>query len=91
MPAEAMKGNDSGMATGPAQGTPSFKNVCVYAASSEAPEYAGAARELGLAALEELQFRRKGLAVAVFFIVLVVIGLYFKIRQIENVPPPQAQ
>lgn len=42
------------------------------------------ARQLGLTALEELQFRRKGLVVSVFFILLVVAGLYLKIHQIES-------
>lgn len=42
------------------------------------------ARQEGLAALAELGFRRRGLAVAVFFIVLVVIGLYLKVRQLEG-------
>ncbi|HXV63567.1 MAG TPA: cytochrome c3 family protein [Vicinamibacteria bacterium] len=46
--------------------------------------FAQTAREMGLFALEELQYRRRGLAVSVFFILLVVAGLYFKIRQIEE-------
>jgi len=46
------------------------------------------ALEMGIAALGELQFRQKGLAVSVFFILLVVIGLYLKIQQIERPPRP---
>jgi hypothetical protein len=46
------------------------------------------AREIGVAALGELQFRQKGLAVSVFFILLVVIGLYLRIQQIERPPSP---
>lgn len=42
------------------------------------------AREMGISALDELRHRRRGLAVSVFFILLVVAGLYFKIRQIEH-------
>lgn len=45
---------------------------------------ASEAEQAGVAALEELEFRRKGLAVSLFFILLVVVGLYLKIRQIEE-------
>jgi hypothetical protein len=38
----------------------------------------------GLKALEELQFRRKGLAVTALIIVALIIGLIFKIRQMET-------
>jgi len=38
----------------------------------------------GLRALDELQFRRKGLAVSVVIIVAVIAGLVLKIRQIER-------
>lgn len=41
------------------------------------------AEEMGLEALVELNYRRRGLAVSVVLILLVVIGLYLKIRQIE--------
>jgi hypothetical protein len=41
------------------------------------------AEEMGLEALAELDYRRKGLAVSVVLILLVVVGLYLKIRQIE--------
>jgi predicted CXXCH cytochrome family protein len=47
-------------------------------------EIARAAEAMGVAALEELQFRRKGLGVSLFFILLVVVGLHLKIRQLEK-------
>jgi hypothetical protein len=46
------------------------------------------ARTLGVAAHGELKFRQKGLAVSVFFLLLVVVGLYFKIQQIERPERP---
>jgi predicted CXXCH cytochrome family protein len=42
------------------------------------------AEETGHAALRELDFRRKGLGVTLFFILVVVVGLHLKIRQIES-------
>ena len=45
---------------------------------------ANGAREAGLAALAELDYRHRGLFVSVFFILLLVVGLYFKIKQIEE-------
>jgi predicted CXXCH cytochrome family protein len=54
--------------------------------TDEGRTLAGQAAEMGRAALTELSYRQRGLAVSVFFIVLVVIGLYLKIRQIEAVP-----
>jgi hypothetical protein len=42
------------------------------------------AEETGQAALRELEFRRKGLGVSLFFILVMVAGLYLKIRQIES-------
>jgi predicted CXXCH cytochrome family protein len=45
---------------------------------------ANEAEEMGFAALADLDFRRKGLAVSVFFILVLVAGLYLKIRQIER-------
>ncbi|MGE5304171.1 MAG: cytochrome c3 family protein [Alphaproteobacteria bacterium] len=41
-------------------------------------------RERGLKALEELQFRRKGLAVSVLIIVALIAGLIVKIRRLET-------
>jgi hypothetical protein len=42
------------------------------------------AEEMGAAALEELDFRRIGLAISLAFILVMVLGLYLKIRQIEG-------
>lgn len=42
------------------------------------------AEDAGQEALRELQFRRKGLGVSLFFILVLVVGLYLKIRQIES-------
>ena len=47
-------------------------------------EVAGQAYGRGLEALDELQFRRMGLAVSVGIIMLLIVGLVFKIRQIEE-------
>jgi predicted CXXCH cytochrome family protein len=38
----------------------------------------------GVRALEELQFRRRGLAVSVVVILALIVGLVFKIRQVER-------
>ncbi len=38
----------------------------------------------GVRALEELQFRRKGLAVSVVIILALIVGLVFKIRQVDR-------
>jgi hypothetical protein len=40
----------------------------------------------GVKALDELQYRRKGLAVSVLIIVALIIGLILKIRQVEKKP-----
>jgi predicted CXXCH cytochrome family protein len=44
------------------------------------------ARVLGTRALDELQFRRKGLAVSALIILALVVGLVLKIRQMEKKP-----
>ena len=41
---------------------------------------------LGVKALDELQFRRKGLAISALIIVALVVGLILKIRQMERKP-----
>ncbi len=41
-------------------------------------------RQLGIQALDELQFRRKGLAASLLVIGLALVALYFKIQQIER-------
>ncbi|HWH76148.1 MAG TPA: hypothetical protein VNT76_02210, partial [Candidatus Binatus sp.] len=43
-------------------------------------------QERGVKALEELQFRRKGLAISALIIFALVIGLILKIRQMERKP-----
>lgn len=59
--------------------------------TDEGRRLADQALEIGVAALGELQFRQRGLAVSVFFILLIVIGLYLKIQQIERPPGPGAK
>jgi len=46
-------------------------------------EHAKAAFAAGIEAIDELEFRRKGLAVSLVAIILVLLGLAFKIRQIS--------
>jgi hypothetical protein len=50
----------------------------------EGLEHASAALEAGQEALGELAFRRRGLAVSLVFILLVLVGLGLKIRQISD-------
>ena len=49
-------------------------------------EISDKARARGVRALDELQFRRKGLAVSALIILALVIGLIMKIRQMERKP-----
>ncbi|RMD95311.1 MAG: hypothetical protein D6814_13375, partial [Calditrichaeota bacterium] len=42
------------------------------------------ALDQGLKALRELQFRRKGLAISTVFILILAIGLYLKIREVDR-------
>lgn len=51
--------------------------------AAEGREIARAARAAGEAALAELQFRRKGLAVSLVLVVLVLASLYLKIRRVD--------
>jgi hypothetical protein len=44
------------------------------------------ANQAGIAALEEMNFRRKGLAVSLITILVAIAGLYLKIRQMESKP-----
>jgi hypothetical protein len=55
-------------------------------AHAEGLEHARAALESGAAALEELEFRRKGLALALIVIIAVLIGLALKIRGLSPHP-----
>jgi hypothetical protein len=52
--------------------------------SSGSRQHAQAASQLGVAALEELEFRRKGLAAELGIILLVLIGLGLKIREVSR-------
>jgi predicted CXXCH cytochrome family protein len=56
----------------------------VDAKVKEGLEITKRAQEMGVTALSELEFRRKGLLVSLVFILVMVIGLYLKIRQIER-------
>lgn len=47
------------------------------------------ALQAGIAALQELQFRRKGLALSIVFIAALAIGLYLKIREVDQKHPPR--
>jgi Cytochrome c3 len=49
-------------------------------------EISDKARARGVRALDELQFRRKGLAVSALIILALVVGLIMKIRQMERKP-----
>jgi predicted CXXCH cytochrome family protein len=46
--------------------------------------FAKSAEDMGVAALKEIDYRRLGLAVSLVFILILVLGLYLKIRQIER-------
>lgn len=54
--------------------------------TDEGEALAEEAHQMGVSALEELDFRRTGLAISVVFILVLVVGLYLKIRQIESTP-----
>lgn len=54
-------------------------------------EVASKGHQAGLAALAELSFRRKGLAVSLVFILFLALLVYLKIRQIESRPPGESQ
>jgi predicted CXXCH cytochrome family protein len=49
-------------------------------------EVALKAHQSGAQALDELQFRRKGLAASLIVIAIAILSIYLKIRQIENQP-----
>ena len=49
-------------------------------------EISDKARARGVRALDEIQFRRKGLAVSVLIILALIVGLIMKIRQMEKKP-----
>jgi predicted CXXCH cytochrome family protein len=61
-----------------------FDAARVEKESAPGLEISRKAYALGLRALDELQFRRKGLVVSVFIIAGLIVGLVFKIRQMEK-------
>ena len=64
----------------------SFNDAEVQKLTDEGVGIAQKAYQAGVAALQERDFRRKGLGVSLIFIILVISGLYLKIRQIESPP-----
>lgn len=52
--------------------------------TSEGNTLAKSALSIGIAALDELQFRRKGLAVSLIFIFVLAVGVYMKIREVDK-------
>ena len=63
----------------------SFTIDAIQAEVEQGLEISSAAHLSGVEALEDLRFRRLGLGVSVFLILLVAIGLVMKIREIERV------
>ncbi len=51
---------------------------------NEAIQGAQKAYQIGVRAIQEMKFRRRGLGIATLFITLLVLSLYLKIRQIEK-------
>jgi cytochrome b6 len=62
----------------------SFDTARLVARAEEGLEVAETARQAGEEALEELSFRRKGLALSLVFIGLMLAGLYAKIREVDR-------
>lgn len=56
----------------------------VHEVSDEGQQKAGEALQAGLDALDELQFRRRGLFLSLIFIAALAIGLYMKIREADR-------
>jgi hypothetical protein len=52
--------------------------------AAEGMEHARAATELGIAALDELQYRRKGLAASLGIVLVVLVALWLKIRDLTR-------
>jgi Cytochrome c3/Doubled CXXCH motif (Paired_CXXCH_1) len=61
-----------------------FNPADVQKLTDQGVEIAQKAYQAGIAALRERDYRRKGLGVALIFIVLAISGLYLKIRQVES-------
>jgi len=62
----------------------SFDPDRVMKRAGEGKDVAKASREAGLGALAELEFRRKGLAISLVLVGLVLVALFLKIRQLER-------
>lgn len=56
----------------------------VRSVTAQGKELATSAAHAGEEALEELQFRRKGLGVALVFILILAVGLYLKIKEVDR-------
>jgi predicted CXXCH cytochrome family protein len=56
----------------------------VTAVAQEGMKIAQESYSAGIAALEEISFRRRGLLISVVFILIAVLGLFFKIRKMES-------
>ena len=52
--------------------------------TTEGNGLASSALSIGIAALDELQFRRKGLAISLIFIFVLALGVYMKIREVDK-------
>jgi hypothetical protein len=63
-----------------------FRDSEVQKIADPGLEVAQRANQAGVAALAELNFRRKGLAISLITILVAITGLYLKIRQIESRP-----
>jgi hypothetical protein len=63
-----------------------FRDAEVQKVTDPGLEIANKANQAGVAALQELNYRRKGLGVALITIFVAIAGLYLKIRQIEAKP-----
>ncbi len=62
----------------------SFDPPRLIARTEEGSKIATAAAEAGKAALAEIQNRRKGLAVSLVFVAIVLLSLYLKIREVDR-------
>ncbi len=52
-------------------------------------DLAEGALQAGYAALDEVQFRRKGLSISLIFILFLAFGVYLKIREVDQKHPPK--
>lgn len=66
-----------------------FDPAQVQKLADEGEQISQKAYQAGVAALHERDVRRKGLGLSLTFIVLAILGLLFKIRQIEAKKPPE--